>query len=240
MGTTSEGRSQRVARVRAPQQQRGEETVEAIRAAAQRLLGGGGSTRVTVIQIARAAKVSVGAFYHFFESRDALLLDLRGQLYQRVLASLMELVQARPLESGRDFRDGIEALLHRWLEISLQSRGLERAVAAASHSSVAFARGLRRQELQAERLVATMIRSYAASGRVREVDPDAGARLVVLLVDALIVRAMRDRDVADAPGPMLREASRMLARYLVAPAPAPTPARPTKGSARSQRKGGAR
>ena len=68
---------------RRPSQQRGTDTVEALREAAARLLETREGARVSVADLARTAGIGVGTFYHFYPSKEALLLDLREQLFFR-------------------------------------------------------------------------------------------------------------------------------------------------------------
>lgn len=199
-------------RLRVPSQERGEQTVQAIRDAAEKLFATRSFAQVSVAELARRAGIGVGTFYHFYPSKEALLLDLREQLYQRSAASLAQHLPTE-MNDGRAFKKSFEALLMQWIAMSVKMRGLERAVAALSFENDAFAQSVRAQELPMQELVTRILRDYRPV--LRDVDPDAAARTVVILVDAVIARAMREQDLAENPAPVVREVSRMVARYLL-------------------------
>jgi AcrR family transcriptional regulator len=199
---------------RRPTQRRGEGTVEAIRAAAARLLRTRDFARVSIADIARAAGVGVGTLYHYYPSKEALLLDLRADLFRRSTESLIRGFRT-PIRDGRTFVRRFEALLRSWIRMSVESRGLERAVAALSFAREAFSEEVRRQELPVLAAVAGLIRAHAPL--LRPVDPEVAARVVVLLVEAVVTRAMREPDLSRKPEAVVREVARMVARYLIPP-----------------------
>lgn len=204
--------SEQALSVRIPVQARGSHTVGAIRAAARELLRQRDFARVTVADLAKAAEVGVGTFYHYFPTKEALLLDLRGALLEETLASLAESLAA-PVSSRRELIGRLEKLLRTWISHSVEQRGLERAIGAASYESEAFARKLRSQEAGIARLVAEYLRAHRA--RLRALDPDAAADALVTLVVATVARAMREPELARAPDALVAEVARMLGHYLV-------------------------
>ncbi len=72
--------------LRVPQQHRSRRTLESFMAAARHLLGEGGESAVTVSDVARRAKVSVGAFYTRFEGRDDLIRYLGERSFEEAIA----------------------------------------------------------------------------------------------------------------------------------------------------------
>ncbi|GEM_PF-3412861 len=205
----------RTLRVRKPSQQRGEETLEALRDAAAGMLRSRDYARISVADLARKAGIGVGTFYHFYPSKEALLLDLREQIFARTMGELGQGFQDTPITDGKSVVAALTRLITTLVELVQRRRGLERAVGAVSYVDPAFAAELRRQEMGVQETVAGILRAYAAG--LRPTDPDLAARMCVILVEAVVARAMREPDLAENPGPVAAEAARMLARYLLPP-----------------------
>ena len=70
--------------IRPPVQRRSRETLERILQAGVDLLIEGGWTAVTVSEVARRAKVSIGTLYGRFDSRDALILAIQGRVLSNI------------------------------------------------------------------------------------------------------------------------------------------------------------
>jgi AcrR family transcriptional regulator len=201
-------------KARTAEQQRGTDTVEALRKAGITLLRKRAFHRISVAELARQAGVGVGTFYHFFPSKEALLLDLRNQLFQQTVNELAAGF-SQPVTDGTTLRDALERLITGWITMSLKRRGLERAVTAAAFADDPFAQALRAQELGVERLVADLLRN--ALPALRPLEPDAAARTLVITINAVVQRAMQEPDLARHPGPVVRETARMITRYLLPP-----------------------
>lgn len=201
-------------RVRAPSQERGEATVKAIRVAAEKMLSTRAFAEVSVTGLAKKAGIGVGTFYHFYPSKEALLLDLREQLFQRSVTSLSEHLPSE-IRDGKAFLRALERLLTDWIAMSVRMRGLERAVAALSFENPAFAAALRAQELPVQQLAEQILMQHRAL--LRDIDPPEAARAILILVDAVVARAMREPELAEHPGPVVKEVARMIARYLLPP-----------------------
>lgn len=197
---------------RVPEQERGADTVAAIRAAGTRLLLDRDYARVSVAELARAARVGVGTFYHFYPTKEALILDLR----QSLIAAGMEALLAGftgTITGPTSFQRELARLLERWLELALEHRGLLRAAAALSFGSAVFARELALQEEVVVQSLQLLLRTYAQV--LRPALPEEAARTVVLLVEAAVHRVIRDEEPTPETGPLAREVARMIARYLL-------------------------
>lgn len=70
-------------------QHRSERTRDAILAAAERALDAGALEKATVQEIARAAGISIGAFYGRFENKDAAMAALLNQIRARNVEELI-------------------------------------------------------------------------------------------------------------------------------------------------------
>ncbi|MEW5849886.1 MAG: TetR/AcrR family transcriptional regulator [Myxococcota bacterium] len=201
-------------KVRAPSQQRGTETMEALRKAAQQALRTRDFSRVSVSELAKAAGVGVGTFYHFYPSKESLLLDLRQQLFERSAETLAQAFQS-PIADGQGLKAALHSLIKGWIRISVEQRGLERAIAALSFESEPFARALREQEERITEMVQGLLEAHAST--LRPLDPAPAARALVILVDALVARAMREPELAENHDAVVHEVARMIGRYLLPP-----------------------
>lgn len=74
---------------RAPMQRRSAERVEAIQAAAQKVLEEEGGEALTTIRVAEAAGFSIGSLYHWYPDKDAIVEELALR-YWNELAELVE------------------------------------------------------------------------------------------------------------------------------------------------------
>src|SRR5437762_2516270 len=111
-------RKQGLAR-RAPSQQRGEDTVVAVRKAATKLLASRDFARISVTELARKAGVGVGTFYHFYPTKEALLLDLREQLFAETTATLAKSFDT-PVHDGKSLMVMLEKLIKQWIAMSVR------------------------------------------------------------------------------------------------------------------------
>src|SRR5262245_2560603 len=85
-----------------PRQERSVALVDAILAAALRLLQKSGFSRSTTNHIAELAGVSVGSLYQYFPSKDAIFAKLINRVLsdnENLLLSRLEAMQGAPLEA---------------------------------------------------------------------------------------------------------------------------------------------
>lgn len=97
-----------LARRNAPMQARSRAKVEALLEATQRVLVRDGPAGLTTPAIAAEAGVSVGALYHFFPNKEALVLAL----YETRLEQVRGLVE-EPIDRTGDWRVDVERWLRR-------------------------------------------------------------------------------------------------------------------------------
>lgn len=79
---------------RAPKRKSGEQIVQAILEAAAELLSEKGYAHTSTNAIADRAGVSIGSLYHYFSSKEALLMALSSQLEQHTLVQFQESLAA--------------------------------------------------------------------------------------------------------------------------------------------------
>lgn len=113
-------------------QARSEETFQALVNAGFEALSAGSLDAMAIGDIAKAANVSVGAFYGRFENKEAFFTAIQqiriAQVWER-MQKLLNGLDARDA-SAREF---IEAIAHFWVSIFRDNRGLY--VAAFKHES---------------------------------------------------------------------------------------------------------
>src|SRR5436853_2004980 len=121
------------ARVVEAQQHRSRQTLEKIGLAVERLLAKRSFEDITVADIVREARCSVGSFYARFESKD----DLLPYLYERYDADLKPRVQARGASidvTQLTFRDAVRLVVDNTVDMYAERRHLLRAVALLARS----------------------------------------------------------------------------------------------------------
>jgi len=205
---------------REPTQARGRRRVSAIRDATLRLLASSGDIRaMKVSDVAREAGVAVGTIYHYFPSKEALLLDLRREIMDAAAHDLATSFAERFRETGA-FRDAMYVMVDRWVDLSLNYKGLARGIQGLIFENAAVAALIDAQEEQLRMFVSRLIASY--SWTLRPCDPDQSAFMLFTLVDAAVVRIMRDPTLAKRPRWVVDEVVRMLDHYLIPDTPEPS------------------
>lgn len=112
MSTSSKSAPSRLRPLRQPSQQRGQQSIEHILAATHRLLRREGAARITTPAIAAEAGLSIGALYHYFPNKEAVILAL----YESKLAGIRAAVEQPPADSGParpgDWRQQLRSWVH--------------------------------------------------------------------------------------------------------------------------------
>jgi AcrR family transcriptional regulator len=199
-------------RARVPTQNRGLKRMAAIRKATLACLMEGDVRDLKVGEIARAAGVAVGTFYHYFPSKEALLLELRRELMTETAGTLAAAFQKQFQETG-NFLASLRVLLDHWVEVCLGYQGLEQAIQAMALENPDVAAYMDKQEEQVRGLVSGIIRQHAEF--VRQCDVDRAAYTMVAVVDGAVVRIMRDPSLAGDDAWFLDEVVRMVGHYIM-------------------------
>jgi AcrR family transcriptional regulator len=159
---------------------------EHLLATAERLLAERPAPRLTTRELARAAGVSDGVLYNYFADRDELVLEALVRRFAR----LVERFQAELPEPGTNT---VERSLHSFAEASLELHLDALPLVTSLLSEPALLRRfmveIHREPLGGPQLVgpiSTYLEAERAAGRVRDVDADAAADL---LVGAIVMRA---------------------------------------------------
>ena len=125
--------------VHEPLQERSRATLERIVSATESLLDEKLFEELTIVEIVRRAKTSVGAFYERFDSKDALLPYLYRR-YDQNLGPRIALHIAPEQWKGVPLAGRIARLVSTMVSMYRQRRGLLRAVALYSRSNPAAAK----------------------------------------------------------------------------------------------------
>src|SRR3954471_15362992 len=122
------------AHVQAPLQDRSRRTLENIGRAVEDLLATRSFDDISVNDIVRRARCSIGSFYARFESKD----DLLPYLYERYDADLRPRIQARSAPSEwqhLSFRETVALVVGHTVDMFLERRHLLRAVALLARTT---------------------------------------------------------------------------------------------------------
>lgn len=152
---------------------------ERILAVGARLFSEHGYEAVTLRQICEAARVSKGAIYHYFASKEDLLAAI-------VISSLEQLLEhmARNAQAGRTAGDRLRGFIVSQAEFFEEhTAGFRVAMARFATVGDAAARGqieaLRRAYVRAVR---SLVADGIASGEFRNVDARAATRMVLAIL----------------------------------------------------------
>ena len=181
--------------VRAMTQPRGQETHSRLLRAAAEAFAGEGYDAASVAGICQRAGVSKGAFYHHFESKQALFMELldewlaglRVQLSQaRTDAnSVPDALLGMAAASGRIFDEAADqfVIFMEFLTQALRDPAVWEATVAPYRSFADFFRQL--------------VQAGIAEGTIRPVDAERAAQVIVSLAVGLLVQSTLDPDRAD-------------------------------------------
>jgi len=113
-------------------QARSEETFLSLINAGSDALEAGSLEAMTIGDIARAANVSVGAFYGRFENKDAFFTALQQIKIAKVWEHMQQMLKGLE-DRDASAREFLEAIAHFWVQIFREHRGLY--LAAVKHES---------------------------------------------------------------------------------------------------------
>ena len=196
---------------KAPTQDRGHARVTVIRQKALALLETEEIDNISISDLAKKAGVGVGTFYHYYPSKEALLLDLRNLILKETANSLdAEFIE--PVATKKDFIALFQKLLNQWLTSLIKVQNLEKAVWGYAFKSPEFATALRAQEKGLHALVRGILDAYEPF--LRPADLDTVATSLVMWVDGTMSRILRDEALVKDHRWLVQELTRMLGHYL--------------------------
>ncbi len=174
-------------------QKRSETTRAKLLASASRQFAANGYQATSVDDICAGAEVSKGAFYHHFESKQALFLALLNswlemidtglsQMEKRTVPqSLVAMTDLLPtiLESARD---QLPMFLEFWLQASRDEEVWQASIEPYHHFREYFAE---------------MVKEGEAEGTLKKVDPDVAGEVILALAVGILLRALLEPQGAD-------------------------------------------
>jgi AcrR family transcriptional regulator len=166
------------------------QTRAALVAAGRRLFGRDGFADTSVEDLAREARVTIGALYHHFPTKTALFETVLETLHTELLAAAA--LAAEGADDEVEFlARGFEAFLDAVLEPEVQ-----RIIIIDAPAVLGLARFTELDERYAYAVIVAALEAAAASGKLRVEDP---ATLTRLLLGALTRGAML---IANSPEPV--------------------------------------
>ncbi|MCG3174611.1 MAG: HTH-type transcriptional regulator BetI [Myxococcota bacterium] len=198
--------------VRRPQQARAHRTLERIRQAALELLRTRRFDEVAMAEIAERAGVSVGTLYHYYPSKEVLLVDVHATVVDSMSADLTQHLSLRitSLDALRGFLDG--SIRMAWDQL-LARRNLEREILRIGLNDRQLEDHLRGQERRVRQIFEALIAMH--KDQLQSRDPARAAEVIYTLIEGTLLRAVRFDDVAGAGKELIPETVDMIIRYLL-------------------------
>src|SRR5918992_917839 len=190
-------RSERICRVAEPRKDGVRELLAAARRgqileAARRVFAERGFRRTTTREVARAAGVSEGTIYNYFEDKDALLMAILEELNETER-------RAEDFEEGMatDFRGFLEGYLRRRMSLIWENREVFRVVLSEMLVNVELRdRYLRQVVDPTMRIAEENFRSRMEQGEVRETDAPLAMRSVAgSVLGVLVLGLLGDEEI---------------------------------------------
>lgn len=206
--------------VREPVQERSRRTLNRILGAAERLLERRSFEEITIGEILRAARTSVGAFYTRFRDKDALLPALYER-YDRSLEPALAALQEELERADAGLEEIARKIARHFVRLYRERRHLMGALAiyVRRHPGGVDARQRARRERQHRFLVRALAARRSGIGHE---NPERAAELALYFAVASIRDAVLFREsthasaVRASDAELERETARMMLGYLTA------------------------
>jgi len=196
---------------KAPTQKRGHERISLIQEKALALLEKHEIHQISISELAKSSGVGVGTFYHYYPSKEALLLDLRATFLQETAASLASNFQ-QPVANRTAFLELFKGLLNQWLQALIKVKNLERAVWSYAFKNPEFSEALKAQDVGLNQMVVSILENYRPY--LREANLEIVAQSLVMWVDGTMSRILRNEALIEDHQWLVRELTRMMGHYL--------------------------
>jgi AcrR family transcriptional regulator len=183
---SSGGRTGRAGRSAGTRTPRGEETRNALLAAASTLFARDGYHETSVPDIVQVAGVGHGTFYEYFRSRREILLELTRQA--------ADSEARRPRLRSRDLGDRIRAEIFWYLSDHVEHLELSKVWHEASAFDPEIAETRRRERA---RRIGRVRRGIVAAGVREDIDPDVAAAALTAMLEEFAQRWFVE---GDGPG----------------------------------------
>jgi AcrR family transcriptional regulator len=175
------------------EQQRSDARRAQILAAAADCFRSRGFHGASIAQISKAAGMSAGHIYHYFENKEAIIAAIVAQDLARVLSLTAELRSARDVKGAMIAR--ISDSVREHLDPRLAALRLEIVAEAARHPGIAEI--VRSADLQSRESLAETIRGVRRDAGHRDSDADTAAlmEVIIAMFEGLLIRAVRNPDL---------------------------------------------
>lgn len=164
-----------------PRQDRSRATVDAILEAAADVFERSGYDGTTTDSVAERAGVSIGTLYQYFPTKDALLTKLAEHHIAAIVRALTPVI----LDGGSaDLTAFLTALTDRYFAVRRRAPRLFQVL----HEQAPIPDVLRERVLEVEAAARAGVASYLRATPEVARDPDLGAAMVMVVLEALTVR----------------------------------------------------
>ena len=150
--------------------------------AAETLLRRNGFDRVSVSEIARAAGVTVGAFYARFPDKEALLTALEDRLTSTMLAFIADATTPGRW-GGHTIGNALQRYFAGLVDIYAKTRGAGRALVLRSHTDAGLSKRLRRLNHEGLARVLTFLLSQPG---ITHAEPALAIEIALLTVRSML------------------------------------------------------
>jgi AcrR family transcriptional regulator len=193
---------------KAPVQQRSEQTVGAIMAAAARVLTRDGAAGFTTNKVAEKAGVSIGSLYQYFPNKESIL----SELVRRHLADLERGINDI---ADRALTAPLDEVIGALIEDNVKAHLIDPKLHGVLTEQVQHLGRIRWQD-EFEARVTARVRAFleARRGELAVKDLDLATYLVTRTVEACVHDGVTARPQDMASGALARDLTRMIAGYL--------------------------
>lgn len=165
-----------------PRQERSRATVDAILTAAAEVFERSGYDRTTTDAIAERAGVSVGTLYQYFPTKDALLRKLVERHIAAIVRALTPVILGS--DASTDLTTFLSSLTQRYFAVRRKAPRLFQVL----YEQAPIPENLQERVLEAEAAGRTGVANYLRTAPEVARDPDLGAAMVMVTIEALTVR----------------------------------------------------
>ena len=162
-----------------PQQERSQQTLDRILAAAEVLIAEKGFEDTPISEIVRHAGSSVGAFYSRFEDKHALLHAISGRFVEQAMATADSALDPTRWKDA-PIDEVLRSVVRFLVSIYREQAGLLRAFVIRNHTDPEFRVRQERLTLYVNRGVRELL--LARGGEIGHPDPERAVRFILTLI----------------------------------------------------------
>jgi AcrR family transcriptional regulator len=222
---------------RAPQQDRSRKTLERILDATEEIIRERGVEAVTIPEVARAARSSVGSFYARFPDKATLLHTLHERACEQSIATA-----EAALEPARWGHLGTTALIRLFVEFAVRLFRERQPIMLAFSAALASDPGFAARRARTAAALVRLVQALLLPRRAEMQHPDPASAIAMSL--RVVTATLEQRNSLELGGPevtvadelLIDELTRMIALYLGFPLLSDEPAPPSHRSPKAPRR----